>query len=648
MPRTQYRSTPIKLIAVGFPFYAAGLSFAQTPPPGGYSISGPLNFIGAPYESFSGTGGAVQFLNSSGEVAGYSERFSTSTVPTTSTGQDVWLFNGLTTVQIGLFGPGYQGINQQSILMGLNDLGQAVGYSQRLGAGNLYEGMDAWFYNGTTSQVIGLTGPGYQVAINGNPNTLEEFSQPLLMNNSGDVIGLTQRQGAQGSNLGLDAWYFNGTSTQQIGLTGVNYQWVNSAGGIVEGSNAQFLNNAGEAAGITSRYMPNGGSLGTQAWLFDGTTTIPIGLSGSSYQYTTAGGGIDYFTNTFGMNDAGEVIGFSGRFDSSGRSLGQDAWIYDGTTATQIGLVGSIYQYTPASGGVFQESRPTSINPSGEVIGESSRFEPKTGNKSGQDAWLYNGTTTQFIGLTGSAYQSAFGPNGENETVSFLNNAGQAIGNAERESLTALGFDAWYFNGKTTTQVGLTGGIYEYVDSGEINRNSSADFLNEAGDVVGISGRYTSTGGDLGDDAWFFDSSTDATSVLQFSVSANDHSITIPELLTDSGVVMGYYELYNGSIDNGQRGFWWSETSGFHDLGSLVAGGVTTEGWLHLSAALFAAGDSSSGGPLYVVGPGPFLNNGSVDGGIFELTANVPEPTPSVIIILALGFLGARSSRRTA
>jgi hypothetical protein len=625
----------------------AGFSRAQSLPANGYSITGPLNFIGAPYESSTGTDAAVQFVNNSGEAAGYSNIYATSAYTSSPIGQAVWLFNGTTSVEIGLVG-GIYGPTPMTSVTGLNGIGDAIGESQRT-SGNA-AGPDAWFYNGGTSQQIGLTGGVYEYVSTGfyARRTLED-SQAMFLNNSGEAAGISDRYDSSGNSLGQDTWFFNGTTTSQIGFFGSGYQYTTSTGGVYAESEPRFLNDAGEVVGLSARYDTDGNEISDPEWVFNGTTTQALGLTGPGYQYTYTGPGGGTITQSYAMalNNAGDVMGTSDRFDSTGSNLGTDSWVFNGSTTQQIGLSGGSYQYTNVAGEAVENSTPVSMNNSGQVIGYSKVYN-SSGQQMGQDVWLFNGSTNLKLGLSGPQYVNDLS-GGITNNASLLNNAGQVAGGTILGNGTAVGTDCWFFNGSTTQQIGLLGGVYQYVNNqGLIFRNSNLIALNGAGDVVGQSARYGSSGGSLGSDAWFFDSSTDTTYTLQFSLGSSGMSLTQPEILTDSGVVLGYYDLYSGSTSLGDRAFWWSDSAGFHDLGTIV-NGFSAAGWSDLANTLFSEGDTSGGAPQYIVGTGTFLNNGVPDGGIYELTADVPEPAVAAMLLCAAPglLLRRRSANRS-
>ena len=134
---------------------------------------------------------------------------------------------------------------------------------------------------------------------------------------------------------------------------------------------------------------------------------------------------------------------------------------------------------------------------------------------------------------------------------------------------------------------------------------------------------------------------------LEFSVdSANDFSQTVPEFLTDSGILLGSYELFSGTTDKGSRVFYWSEANGFHDLGALA--GMTSAGWESLeevydSLVPGSTGLLPDGYPEYVVGTGyvngqaPLAGSDSEPFGhsVFLISA-VPEPTSPALVGLTI------------
>jgi len=113
-------------------------------------------------------------------------------------------------------------------------------------------------------------------------------------------------------------------------------------------------------------------------------------------------------------------------------------------------------------------------------------------------------------------------------------------------------------------------------------------------------------------------------------------------VLTASGVVLGQYELFDGSIDEGLHAFYWSESLGFEDLGSLVNGGLSAAEWQNLLNADEAAGMAADGSPVYIAADGNLAGE-TDDGTAFLLTENVvPEPGAGALLVAGCMSFGVR------
>ena len=328
-------------------------------------------------------------------------------------------------------------------------------------------------------------------------------------------------------------------------------------------------------------------------------------------------------------------------------------------TIQQVGLTGTNYQYTLSGGETYRYGQVQQLNAAGQVAGITARYNA-SGTYLGQDAWLSTGSTTQIVGLTGSGYEyTSTGTGGGTYRAAqaqLLNAAGQVAGFSYRynASGTGLGRDAWLSTGSTTQLVGLTGTGYEYASTGTGGgtvRYGQAQQLNAAGQVAGYATRYVATGGSPGQDGWFYDDDTNVTTPLRFSVSSTGLSSTSPAILTDAGAVLGSYELYSGSTDQGSRAFAWTLSGGFYDLGGLVNGGLTAAGWQKLADAFAAVGTTADGSPQYVVGNG-LVADGNTGNDVYLLTTAAPEPTSLLLVAmaatpLAVGRRHRRINRRS-
>jgi len=395
-----------------------------------------------------------------------------------------------------------------------------------------------------------------------------------------------------------------------IGLTDAEH--TRSTGNYRE-SHAQYLNEAGQALGYASRF--NGITYtGRSAWLYDGMTTLNIGLTDAGHTNSSTG----YQGNeAMRLNEAGQALGTASRFNGA-TSTGSSAWLYNGTTTQEIGLTDA--GHTNSSTG-YQSNNADYLNEAGQVLGHASRFNGAT--STGRSAWLYNGTTTQEIGLTDAGHTNSSTGYQYNE-ADLLNEAGQAVGTANRyNGATSTGQSAWLYNGTTTQEVGLT-------DAGHTNSSTGyqyneADLLNEAGQAVGFAERYNGATY-TGQSAWFYDATIDQTYSMDLSINPTDgYASSNFFYLGNDGLGLGSYSLFDtGGALLGTRAFSFTVEDGFLDLGSLVAD-LSGKGWLYLAYAIRANGagqiigsglldDMTSGSVAYLLTPPDTDSDGVPDG----------------------------------
>jgi len=348
---------------------------------------------------------------SAGDAIGWSERFDGYS----SVGRTGWLYSNGVTRQIGLTGSGYTDSRGNTLdgIAAINASGQVIGGTTQYLAGAEI-GWSAWIYSNGNVQRIGLAGAGY------TGMSASSQSGAVALNDAGQVIGYSTRYSNNSGN-GSAAWLYSNGSTQEIGLVGAGY--TNTATGY-NFNEVVAINRVGQAIGTAFRY--NGSNPdGRDAWIYSNGNTQQIGLGNDSVA---------------AINGAGEVIGRSGSLK---------AWLYSNGSTQALGLTGAGYTTTYYGGAV---SKAFAINDAGQVVGTSERFESATspGTK-GQSVWLYSHGVTEEIGLTGVGYTRDDGRS-FNDVTAF-NGAGQAVGKASRYSgSNDLGEAAWFYDdsqGKT-------------------------------------------------------------------------------------------------------------------------------------------------------------------------------------------------------
>jgi hypothetical protein len=561
---------------------ASAASASAALPPAGYSIM-PIGLRGAGYTWVSNTGTLSQqtrpvFINSSAQVVGESSRYTPSGVQRLI-GHDVWLQTGATTIQLGFVGGAYEYLSLNGAI-------------------------------GRNSLALGL-------------------------NDAGQVIGLTNRFNVAGQQNGQDGWLYSGGTVSRIGLSGVGYEGTEPGGVLRRYSNPSFLNNAGQVAGGSSRVTPDGLLSGHDAWIYSGGSTQIVGLLGAGYEL---GNGRSTFVG--GMNASGQLAGHSMRYGAS-TTLGNDAWLRTGSAYTLLpGLTNGAHQVTIGAN-TYHNSITVGLSNSGYVIGTSELYS-STATSLGLDAWVSNGTTTVQVNPTGGYYEST----DANGTARFgtpraVNNAGMVVGDSGRYG-PVFGPDAWIYDGTQTRSISPTGGLFEYSDADGTHSSARPKAISDAGQVIGSSTIYTVNSGTSGlSVGWFYDDDTRVTTPLIFATGPGGAAESSAEYLSNDGLVLGYFRTnpgVGGQVIN--HGFAWSVDGGFHDLGDLVAGGLSGTDWSFLAAAYVAGGESLNlpGFPKAITGVGHAIGGG---GTAFLMTAIAPEPA-SFSGLLMVTLLGRR------
>lgn len=406
------------------------------------------------------TGSVVRRHTPEGYVAG--ESFRGDVTSTTGTmGADAWLYDGQTRGPLGLVGTIYEngGLAQPyrvSEVVAVNSSGSAIGWSRRhQGGGQTLRGTDAWLFDGLSTQLIGLVGPGYE-ATPGDPATRRDTS-PVAINAQGDIAGATTRYSASGVYLGSDAWLRSGGTTQVIGPTGPQYDIVVAAG-LRRDASVFGMNDAGRIIGWIGRSTSSGALLGQDSWIRDqnGSLTI-LSLTGPEFEAASANGVIRTTRATL-LNTAGDVAGTVARYNAAGTNLG-DGVFFHRSGSTQIVDPADVWHSKAVAGGGFSR-RPLlkGMSDSGAVAGHSDRYD-SLGNDAGSTAWYFNGMTTVFIGLTGPDYEGT-SPNPNpllrgTSQVLQVHRDGRVLGRNYVYSAPPQQWDIWVYDPATqqTTRV---------------------------------------------------------------------------------------------------------------------------------------------------------------------------------------------------
>ena len=531
-------------------------------------------------------------------------------------------FASYTNELIGLTGNGSERY-KFSTGVSRNQPGQLAGISGRYdGVTGVDLGTASWLYNGATTTRIGFFGAGYT-----DSNGLQS-SYIDGLNEAGHVLGSSYRyDNTTGVRAGTAAWLYDGATTTRIGFFDAEHtdSETSSYGPSNQTSFIIDFNETGQVVGYSSRYgaddhLINRTFKGRTAWLYSNGEAIKLGFYDAAY--TSYSG---YKESTIaGLNEAGQVAGSSFRYNDTNRaSVGSDAWIYDGATTTKIGLSGA--GYIDSNG--ERKSSSISLNEAGQVIGHSTRYDNATGVRIGNSAWLYDGATTSRIGLFGAEFTASDGT--EVSVARDLNEAGQVAGTSIQYYFNShYGDAAWLYDGTSTTRIGL----FDAEHTGNTGHQTSRiHTINEAGQVVGNSDRYTSSGRsawlhsggvttrlgfygvdhtrsdgyqfsdvfDLNDagqvagysyrynglskatsEAWLFDSTLEQTFVINVATAnAQSSGIRFTHLGSD-GLVLGYYDYSSGgTILEEDRPFAYTIENGFVDLMKLAKQGGTDTGW---------------------------------------------------------------------
>lgn len=411
-------------------------------------------------------------IGSLGQTAGQSARY---TATGGDNGSTAWLFDGQTQWQIGFTDAQHTGgTYRSSTVTDMNRRGVAVGISLRYDRRGRFQGQSAWVSDGPTTVRVGFTGPEYTQSTTGY-----QASRVYRVYQNGWMLGVSSRFAPDGQSAGATLWMSDGRRIipwhgeyslplsynergDVAGVTGrtlpsgaeVSYAWRWRAGDVtplglrddehirpLDGRNQSSLttmNERGQVYGGTIRWAPNSDGAGDSAWVFDGSTVMRIGLRGPAYDRA------DGYHGSYGrgMNDRGQVMGATNRWDARGEYIGDAAWRATNGHTVRVGPHDA--QHTNRRD-KFQSSKPMFINHRGDIAGTANRYRPY----GGRSAWLDIGATVHMVGLQDADHTDPDYRNQWSDVVA-LNAAGQVIGSSQR-FLPVPGDTAWFYDPATRT-----------------------------------------------------------------------------------------------------------------------------------------------------------------------------------------------------
>lgn len=242
----------------------------------------------------------------------------------------------------------------------------------------------------------------------------------------------------------------------------------------------------------------------------------------------------------YGVNAAGQVVGYSAVYDAGHNSLGYSGILYQNGQITQLGNFG-----TDTTG--YSESYAYGINASGQVAGYSSVYDAGH-NYVGNGGFIYqNGQMTQLSHF-GTSPSGAF-----NTVVQSINDKGQIAGYAlvydsahKIQGYAGVVFDT---NTGQTTQLGNLG-TNKYGLG-----NSTAASINNAGQVTGYSQIYDSNHNAVGTSAFLWENGQ-MTNIGNLGTDVAGHGYSQGYAINDKGQIVGYSTAYSADhVSQGQAAF---------------------------------------------------------------------------------------------
>jgi hypothetical protein len=510
------------------------------------------------------------------------------------------------------------GDNRADFPMRITDDGQVFGYTFASPGPNA-SNWKTWRFTASGGAVdIGLTGDPFV-----NPVTGSTFAYGQYFTSTGQVAG------TQGRNefTGVDAFYFDGVNTRQIGLLPTEYPFLPAS----YSNYPVALDETGVTIGVANALIDSlipfsDGRLAVVnlGWYSRNGVTEPMGLSGSEFIDPQTGQ-----RNSFPYAIAGDfIVGQSERLAGSTeqdlRSLGSVGWVFNLATNsyTTIELTGPRYvneaegytgqtlpAYATASGVVaglavgvpgqfatgtwmlengvlsevgligprysFESTSSTSaiygLNANGVALGVTD-VQSSINLPASRASWVASNGVTRRIGPATAEFTDDV--RGEYVYPQYFTNSGFAGGFAAVLPQAGEAFGqarAWVQNTADVTDEAVVLGLTDDLHTADAGQQYSLlTGLNEQGAALGVSFQYRPEvivgQPNFGYTAWVYDSAAETFTVIPAPATANGLVDCIGFTITPRGGVVGFY-LKAETPDGGDyRPFYWSPRAGFVDL----------------------------------------------------------------------------------
>lgn len=491
-----------------------------------------------------------RYINGSGQVAGRAAQFGAAGSHT------AWVYTDGETIAIGPSGGAYNlapgsAYGGYSESMGISDAGEVVGRAFLYTEEGTQNGETTWIWDGATTYQIGYFTGDY-VREDGFISNKLYSRNGYSMSPNGVVAGASKRFDYAGSGSLLHSeitWRWDNGARRKVGF----YNNAHTTTSGYQKSKVTALSPNGIVGGRSAVFATNDLAKGQSAWIDDGAT-VQVGLyadehlSSRNYRYS-------YVAN---INEAGYATGYSYRYDGTSQR-GQTAWIYNGSESVIVGLLDGEHLKSDGT----RLSTAYHVNSSGQTAGQSDRYSETDGNL-GYNYWFFDGTSTVLIGLTDADHTRVDGYRRGGVRNVFDN--GTVLGNNWRYdaiSTSSRGEDYWVYDGTSTVTVSLTGSEFT---SSSGTRDVAISDVNDAGQVIGWNYRYQpGTTTTAGWSAWFWNG-TESIELVSGNVSAGGIKYARAFYLGEDGTVLGWFRKYDDGGEGEITPFKYTDAGGFEEL----------------------------------------------------------------------------------